>query len=143
MKKILIIMPAALAFMQCNAGTIPMKFLNKTSDTFSFVIAPEQQEKPIITTSYTIKPKAEVEMRVPVNPQLILFQENHPEAAFVYQFKTWGRNKLDIRIVISRGAYKIEPQTFLTRPIEGNVRQEDIKVKSATQVYEPRGQLKK
>lgn len=95
-------------------ATIPVKFLNST-DAIIAVAGNSNPDEPdnFLGKGWSVKPKAEVTVVATAsNPRIAFWEDSKPEAAFVYGFKNQaGKKSIDVRIVLSKGAYKLEPQT--------------------------------
>lgn len=98
-----------------GAGTIPIKFLNKTDAQFS-VLSNNNPSEPsdFMGQAVRVAPGAEKSLAAAAkDPKIVFWETGKAQAAFVYGFNPVGKKSIDVRIVLNKGAYKLEPQTTL------------------------------
>ena len=128
MKKIAILLLGLTAAGIQAAEAIQLHFLNKTDAPINFIVGTNEQQPRFVSKIYTIAPGKEVGAPAPKNnnAQLLIYQANKPQAAFIHSFNTANKDKFEIRILLEKGAFKIEPQTSLGMAIKGNVTPKDM-----------------
>lgn len=100
-----------------KSSVIPIKFLNKVDVPFVVIGNSDAKPDSFTGTALSINPGVEATIYASAkNPKIAFWENTKPEAAFVYRFNPAGKKSIDIRLVLFKGGYNIEPQTTALIP---------------------------